>query len=375
LNVCVVTQQVRKTFSGVGLHTNNLVTSLLKDGHRVWVVAPEDQRPAGDLPYAFTGVRAPIFSKNQARALVALLRREPVDLVHFTDARESFFLRTPLPVIGQINDTYSAELHPLSYYRRYYDDWRTRWAYYCFVHACEKAALARLPAVVANSHFTAGVVSKQYHISAEKLFTCYKSVDPKKYQPALELRSRYAGQQQQVLFVGTNMQRKGLPALIQAAPDILKGRAETRFCVVGEDRAIPKMKRMCHEKGVGDHFQFLGWKSQADLVEIYAQSSVFVMPSITEALGVAFLEAMAAGVPVVGTAVGGIPEIIRDRANGRLVSPDAPAELAGAVLEILSDEQVAKGYRQAALQTAAQFTVERMMDCTYEIYRAVCPAV
>jgi glycosyltransferase involved in cell wall biosynthesis len=385
VNVCVVTQQVRKTYSGVGLHTNNLVASLLKDGHQVWVVAPEDQRPPGKIPYAFHGVRAPFFQKNQARwialswsfsrALAALLQREPVDLIHFTDAREAFFFHTKLPVIGHINDTYSADLHSLSYYRRYYDDWLVRWGYYHFVHACEKAVFARMRAVIANSRFTAGIVAEQYHVSPERLFTCYKSVDPQKYRPALDLRGRYAGQPQQVLFVGTNMQRKGLPALIQAAPVILEKRAEMQFCVVGEDRAIPNMKRLCQEIGVADHFHFLGWKSQLDLVAIYAQAGVFVMPSITEALGVAFLEAMAAGVPVVGTAVGGIPEIIQDGVNGRLVSPDAPAELAGAVLEILSDEQKAEIYRQAGLRTVAQFNIDRMMDCTYAIYRAVCPPV
>ncbi len=123
-----------------------------------------------------------------------------------------------------------------------------------------------------------------------------------------------------------------------------------------------------------DSFKFLGWKSQKDLVEIYAQSSAFVMPSLTEALGVAFLEAMAAGVPVVGTSVGGIPEIIQDGYNGRLVPPDYPVKLAHALVEILRDRQVAERYREAGLQTTAQFTVEKMMDCTYEIYRAaVCP--
>ena len=187
MNICVITQQVKKTISGVGLHTHNLVRSLVEDGHNVWVISPEVQRPSGDLGYRFIGVPSPLFKENQARwislsytfaqALYGLLKNEPIDLAHFTDAREAFFFRTQLPIIGNINDTYSAELRPISYYRRYYDDWGIRWLYYRLVHYCEKNTLSRLSAVIANSHFTARVICNEYKVSPEKIYTCYKSVD------------------------------------------------------------------------------------------------------------------------------------------------------------------------------------------------------
>ncbi len=158
-------------------------------------------------------------------------QNEPIDLAHFTDAREAFFFRTQLPIIGNINDTYSAELRPISYYRRYYDDWGIRWLYYRLVHYCEKNTLSRLSAVIANSHFTARVICNEYKVSPEKIYTCYKSVDLKKYQDVLEMGEKKRDASQKILFVGTNMQRKGLPTLIQAAPDTLKG--NTWYRVLG----------------------------------------------------------------------------------------------------------------------------------------------
>jgi glycosyltransferase involved in cell wall biosynthesis len=382
VNICVVSNQVKKTISGVGLHTYNLVGSLVKDGHRVWVVAPEEQRPAGDLPYDFLGVPKPLFNGSQARwfglswnyrpVVAGLLNRQPIDLVHFTDARESFFYREKAPAVGNMNDTYSAELQPLGYYRKYYSDWLVRWLYYSAVHLAEGVCLRRLDAVIANSHFTAGVIGTQYHIRPEKLFACYKSIAPERYRPALALRQQQGAHAPHILFVGTNMQRKGLPVLIHAAPTILERFPSAEFWVVGEDKVIPQMQALCESEDVRPSFHFMGWKSQDELVSIYGQSDIFVMPSLTEALGMVFLEAMASGVAVVGTAVGGIPEIIQNGQNGLTIAPNEPRELAGAVLRLLEDRPLAERVRASGLETAQKFDVSHMMEGTYRIYQQVC---
>jgi len=95
------------------------------------------------------------------------------------------------------------------------------------------------------------------------------------------------------------------------------------------------------------------------------------MPSLTEAFGVAILEAMAAGLPVVATSVGGIPEIIRDRQNGRLVPAQDPAALAQTLSEILAQPALQEELRLEGLKTAHQFAVKRMMEETYKVYARV----
>jgi len=380
-SICVVTQQFGKIISGIGLHSNNLVERLVNDGQQVCVIAPVDQRPYGSLPYEFIGVPRSIFRNSQARWLglswsfARVLKKnrgqKRFELVHFTDAREALFYDKDTPTIGNVNDTYAADIMPINYYRRYYDDWLLRWMYYRIVSSLERENLPRLHALIANSYFTAGVIKSKYQLHPEKLYICHKSIDIKRYQSVMIRRSTTPLHPPRVLFIGGNMQRKGLPVLIKAAAAILRAVPEAEFWIVGEDRALPHMQALCRKLDVASQFKYLGWKSQADLLEIYSQADIFVMPSLTEAFGVVFLEAMAAGLPVIGTRVGGIPEIISDNNNGILVEPDDPIGLGDAVIRVLLDEDLREQFRQEGLKTAKGFDVDNMMACTYPVYEAV----
>jgi glycosyltransferase involved in cell wall biosynthesis len=167
------------------------------------------------------------------------------------------------------------------------------------------------------------------------------------------------------------MQRKGLPILIDAASRVLEGFPETEFWIAGKDKAEPYMRSLCRQAGVSERFRFLGWQSQDDLLKLYAQADIFVMPSLTEAFGVVFLEAMASGLPVIGTRVGGIPEIIDDGRNGMLVKTGDVTGLGDAIVLLLGNQNLREKLRQAGLATARRFNVNSMMQCTYQVYRAV----
>jgi len=95
------------------------------------------------------------------------------------------------------------------------------------------------------------------------------------------------------------------------------------------------------------------------------------MPSLTEALGVTFLEAMAAGVPVIGTNVGGIPEIIQDGINGLLVPVKSPCSITDAINQLLADAQLRERLVQSAFSTLNNFSVEKMMECTRSLYQEI----
>jgi glycosyltransferase involved in cell wall biosynthesis len=381
LSICVVTQQLGKIVSGPGLHASNLVRSLAADGQSVTVVAPEDQRPPGELSYNFVPIPGNLFSGNHARwfpiswhagrTLHRLERTMNFDIIHFTDAREVLFCSSKLPLVGNMNDTYAAEKEGLGYYISHYQEGLMRWLYYSFIHGCEQWGLPRLKAVIANSDYTARVITKRYRLMPERVHVCYKSVELSKYILALEKRVCQKSHKPRVLFLGGNYQRKGVPYLIRAAPMVLQRVPGCEFWIAGRDDAEPAMRALCRQLGVEDSFQFLGWKSQDELVDLYAQADVFAMPSLIEAFGMVFLEAMAAGVPVIGTRVGGVPEMITDGKNGRLVSPQDSVELAAALVEVLLNPALQEKFRTAGLETARSFSVERMMEHTYRIYGQV----
>lgn len=382
LSICVVTQQYARVISGIGLHSQLLVAQLAGDGHRVTVLAPADQYSFVDSSVvSFVKVPRPFLANSQARWLVlswwfarALQNLDSsFDIIHFTDAREALFCHSQhMPFVGNVNDTYAAEGGSISYYRKFYTDWFLRWLYYRIVRVCEKKVLPRFRAIIANSRYTAEVLRTRYPIVPERLWVCYKSVDLKKYAPVLRMRKhRSLAAPKRILFVGGNMQRKGLPTLIRAAPYLLSIVPEVEFWIVGEDRLIPQMRKLCHSLGVDQAFRFWGWKPRDELLDIYGQADVFAMPSLVEALGVVFLEAMACGLPVVGTSVGGIPEIIKHGYNGLLVEPANVAQLAHALIQVLTDDTLRQQLVEGGLATASQFNVERMMSCTYSVYRRV----
>jgi glycosyltransferase involved in cell wall biosynthesis len=380
-SICVVTQQYHSVISGIGLHARNLVARLIADGHAVVVLAPEDQRPSSGETLSFVGVPPPLFAGSQARwlslawsfsrALRVLERVQVFDLIHFTDARESLFCDLRSPAVGNVNDTYAADVASPGYYRRHYEDWLSRWAYYRFVKLAETVALPRLPGIIANSQHTCKTIASQYRLRADRLHVCYKAIDPARFAPVLQARAQVDPHPARVLFVGGNMQRKGLPTLIQAAAGVLAKLPDTEFWVVGQDRAIPHMEALCRSAGVDASFRFWGGKSQAELLDFYARADVFVMPSLVEAFGVVFLEAMASGIPVISARAGGVPELVEHGRNGLLIEPGDAGELTELLLRLLADRPLQQRLQKAGLETAQQFDVERMMQCTYQVYRNV----
>lgn len=378
-SICVVTQQYKSVISGVGLHARNLVTGLWRDGHRVTLLTQNTQQNdavPGDVEVLT--VPTALAQDSQARWISLSwyfdqkLRQVDAgrrfDIVHFTDAREALlFAGHHRAVVGNINDYYAAELHPLSYYRRYYADSWKRWFYYLFVHGCERMTLPRLAAIIANSDYTLRTVLRAYRLDRRRLFRCFKCIDLTLFDevwPCCETDDL-------VLFVGGNMQRKGLGTLIRAASRVLAVHPNVRFHVVGQDTNSSDMQALGHALGVADHFVFSGWIPNDELRQLYRQASVFVMPSLMEAFGVAFLEAMASGTPVVATRVGGIPELVQHGRNGLLVKPDDPVGLADALLAVLKDSALAASLSRNGRLTAQHFGIEPMLDCTYRAYESV----
>jgi len=379
LKICVITQQLGKIFSGPGLHTYNLVNALIADGHNVCVIAPINQRPSKLLNFEFISIDQSILNGTQARWIplsflywrkFRRISHKNFDLIHFTDARESLFFRTDIPCVGNINDTYAAELRSISYYQKHFTDWYIRWPYYLMARLFEKFAYSKLDVLIANSEFTAKTIHEKYRINEKKIHVCYKGIDVSKYQSA-EIKERNFQNSPVILFVGTNMQRKGLPTLIHAAHIVTQKIPNVKFWIVGEDKTLPEMKKLCINEGVDNSFVFWGWKSQEELSELYSQADIFVMPSLTEALGVVFLEAMASGLPVIGTNIGGIPEIIQDGINGLLVPPDDSTALARALTKLLVDVELRKEISGNAQKMVQRFSVGRMMETTYQIYSSL----
>jgi glycosyltransferase involved in cell wall biosynthesis len=161
--------------------------------------------------------------------------------------------------------------------------------------------------------------------------------------------------------VGRLEEQKGHAYLIQALPLVLREVGEVTLLVAGEGRLRESLERQVRELGVASHVHFLG--TRRDMPLVYRALDVLALPSLWEGLPLALLEAMGAGLPVVASAVGGVPEVVRDGVNGRLTPPgDAPA-LAAAIVELARRPEQRAALGEAAQETVRQgYSRESMLD-------------
>lgn len=138
--------------------------------------------------------------------------------------------------------------------------------------------------------------------------------------------------------VGTLRQVKGHRVLLEAAPRILAALPQTHFVLAGTGPERKRLEALARELEVADRVRFLG--QRADIPAVLAAFDVFVLPSLGEGMPNAVLEAMVAGLPVVASRVGGIPEVVEDGKSGLLVEPDSPGALADALICVGREQQL-----------------------------------
>ena len=132
-----------------------------------------------------------------------------------------------------------------------------------------------------------------------------------------------------ILNVAKFEEKKGQDILIQAFATIADDYSDVNLVLVGAiDKTLTSLRELCIRNGIEGRVQFFTDIPHHQIAEFYRRATIFVLPSRQEPFGIALLEAGAFGLPVVASRVGGIPEILTDGINGRLVAPDDPAELA-----------------------------------------------
>jgi glycosyltransferase involved in cell wall biosynthesis len=159
---------------------------------------------------------------------------------------------------------------------------------------------------------------------------------------------------------------KGLDVLLVAWSEFKKGR-NAKLVIMGEGEERESLQNMAQQLGISDSVVFSGFVNNA---RTYLSAlDIFVMPSLSENLPYSILEAGLARLPVIATAVGGIPEIIESGRNGILVLKEDPESLLSALIKLSEDRSLAKHLSEALHKTIKEkFSLEQMVDKTLEIY-------
>jgi glycosyltransferase involved in cell wall biosynthesis len=172
---------------------------------------------------------------------------------------------------------------------------------------------------------------------------------------------------------GNNAVRKGMREVIQAAPLIHRNHPEVRFIIAGEKGSYyPVLRRMAEELGADKYIEFPGVITTERKIELMQQCAVYLQPSRFEGFGVAILEAMSCGAPVVARPVGAVPEVVGDTAV--LVEAGSAESIANAVVRLLGQPALRRDLGNRARARAEElFSYQRRKHELAKVIDQICP--
>jgi glycosyltransferase involved in cell wall biosynthesis len=224
----------------------------------------------------------------------------------------------------------------------------------------------------ANAEAVARVLSQRESINPRRIAVIPTAVDTERFSPGTadpEVRQRLGAAPGSALLisVGRLDKLKGHSTLIEAFALVAAKKPNVRLAFVGEGAERDVLQAQTRARGLGDRITFAG--GIGDVVPYLRAADLFVLASNTEGMPGAVLEAMAVGLPIVATAVGGTPEAVSDGETGLLVPPRDPDRCAAAVERLLDIAALARQMGQRArLRAAERFSIRCTLQLTQELY-------
>jgi glycosyltransferase involved in cell wall biosynthesis len=175
-----------------------------------------------------------------------------------------------------------------------------------------------------------------------------------------------------LLCIAHQNEKKAIEILVNSFSLIKDDFPSLDLVLVGDGPKRSSLEKQVQQLELSGRVRFLGWKNRAEVARLLHGCRLFALPSRSEPFGIAIIEAMACKKTVVGTRVGGIPEIIQHRQNGMLVSPNHPEELAAALRELLTAVEAAKKMAEQAFVTVRdQFTCLQMGQSYVTLFQSL----
>ncbi|MBX5461132.1 MAG: glycosyltransferase [Steroidobacteraceae bacterium] len=285
------------------------------------------------------------------------IREQQVDVVHSHEFTANVYATAGARLAGVpiVCTTHGKNYWPHALYRRTAYRWVARNA----------------RAFVAVSNDLARFVASTLGIASDRVKVIRNGIDIELFRRDEVARTRVreqigvAASQPLILTCGEMTEVKGHDVLIRATRHLVAQRPDAIVAIAGEGPLKEQLEALTDELQVRANVRFLGFRR--DVPDLLSAADVFVMPSRSEGLPLAILEAMAANLPIVATAVGGVPELIRTGETGWLVPPVQPPEMARAVLDAISDRPARErvsgtAHRLCISQYALPATVKSYVD-------------
>jgi len=323
--------------SGTAAGIAGLAEGMRSLGHSVEVVSP---RPG---PGPFT-LRRLLFNLRAHRRLAACV---PLDLIVGFDIDGAFLgARACPPHVVCLKGIAADEAR----FARGMDRLHLR-----FLAGLERRNAHSAGCVVVPSAYSANIATECYGLSPDVLRIVPEPLDLTVWE-AIRADPPSRAPEPTILSVARQYPRKDTPSLLQAFTIVLRRIPGAQLRIIGGGPELPHLKALARRLSIASNVRFEGAVPRSDLVRrAYLESHVFCLPSLQEGFGIVFLEAMAAGLPVVAVRAGATPEVVEDGVTGILVPPRGASALADALTLLLRDPQRARSMGQAGITRVRDF--------------------
>lgn len=295
----------------------------------------------------------------------------PFGLVHVLDVNDSHFVngemkKTGVPLIVSVNDYYCFDVC-LNIFNFPYRTSHVllRLLHYRAQRLLNRYALSKFDFVVANTRYLKKRLLEHYPIPEEKISVIHRGKDVSRY---FAEEGKYMSAR--VLFVGSNMERKGVLDLIRASQEIIKKVEGVKFVIVG-NRGVKlraQIARLFEKDCLQRNFIFYDYLSPEEIRRELSHANVFVLPAHIENLAQSILEAMASKTPVVVTDVGGNSEAVNGNC-GVLVKKNDIEAISDAISRIISDKRLAEQMGEAGYGNIVKnFSLKKMIEHYANLY-------
>lgn len=212
---------------------------------------------------------------------------------------------------------------------------------------------------------------ESYGLDPRKAFVNRPAIDARRFRRARPYEVRAQGPLR-LLSTGRLHWKKGLDFALLAVRDLVAAGRDVHYEIIGGGVEEERLKFSAHDMGLARHVTFSGKKSSTEVRHALEAADVYLLPSLSEGISNAALEAMAMEMPLVSTTAGGMAEVITDGVDGAIVAPRDPAAMAARISELLDApaKRVAMG-RAARARIEAEFTIERQMRVYLEQYTSL----
>jgi glycosyltransferase involved in cell wall biosynthesis len=350
---------------GVEEHALSVLIALRNNGFAPFVAAPAPLLKIMEPELAAFGVRCAAIEISSpldwrgAALLAAMLKRERIDLVHCHMATATL---CALPAARMAGAMIIETCHGREFWRKGRRVKASFWV--------DRQASRFVDKYIAVSNAAAQHLRQVKGISEDKIVVILNGRDLTRLIPPTPEETAAARaelglhNEPTVLLLGRLAEEKGHALLIEALK-LLDSRWPSLIAIfAGTGPLEAEVRALCKAAGVTDRVRFLGYRQ--DLRPVLAAADMVVLPSVSEGLPLAAVEALAAARPIVATAVGGTPEVVLNDQTGLLIPPGNPAALAEAMDRVLSDRSLA-----LRLGTSGRTFVERHFDVRTQVERTV----